>query len=96
MPNKRVSLDVTQIDNFVYDMSRCVKCKGCSWVDHIYMPGVQFSKRCPTAAKYLFDSYGAYGKLRIGIGLIEGKLDFTDKLLEVLYADPLCGACDAE
>jgi Fe-S oxidoreductase len=95
MPKKRVSLDVTQIDNFVYDMSRCVKCKGCLWVDHIYMPGVQFSKRCPSAAKYLFDSYGAYGKLRIGIGLIEGKLDFTDKVLEILYADPLCGACDA-
>ncbi len=94
MPKKRVSLDVTQADNFVYDMSGCIKCKGCTWVDHIYMPGVKFSTRCPSAAKYMFDSYGAYGKMRIGVALVEGRLDFTDRILEILYADPLCGACD--
>ena len=94
MPKKRVSLDVTQADNFIYDMSGCIKCKGCTWVDHIYMPGVKFSTRCPSAAKYMFDSYGAYGKMRIGVALVEGRLDFTDRILEILYADPLCGACD--
>lgn len=94
MPKKKISLDVRQIDNFVYDMSRCIKCKGCTWVDHIYMPGVRFSTKCPSATKYLFDSYGAYGKMRIGTGMVEGKLDYSDKLLEILYACPLCGACD--
>jgi len=94
MPKTKVNLDVTEIDNFTYDMSRCVKCKGCTWVDHIYMPGVKFSMRCPSAAKYMFDSYGAYGKMRVGVALLEGRLDFTDRILEILYADPLCGACD--
>ena len=94
MAKQRVSLDVTQIDNFVYDMSRCIKCKGCTWVDHIYMPGVKFSTRCPSAARYMFDAYGAYGKMRVGVALAEGKLEYDDKVLEILYADPLCGACD--
>jgi Fe-S oxidoreductase len=90
----KVSLDVTNIDNFVFDMSKCIKCKGCNWVDHIYMPGVRFSTRCPSATKYLFDSYGAYGKMRIGLAMVEGKLDYSDELLKTLYACSLCGACD--
>jgi Fe-S oxidoreductase len=94
MSTKHVSLDVADLDNFVYDMSRCIKCKGCTWVDHIYMPGVKFSTRCPSATKYMFDAYGAYGKMRVGLALAEGRLEYDDKVLEILYADPLCGACD--
>ena len=32
--------------------------------------------------------------MRIGTAVVEGKLDWTPKLLEIVYADPLCGACD--
>lgn len=89
-----LSLDVTQLDNFVYDMSRCIKCKGCYWVEHTYMPGIKFTTRCPSNTWNPFDAYGAFGKMRIGTALAEGRLKWTPKLLEVLYADPLCGACD--
>jgi len=91
---RKVSLDVTQIENFIYDMTKCIKCKGCTWVDHIYMPGIKYSTRCPSATRYLFDSYGAYGKMRIGLALVEGRLDYSDTLLHILYACTLCGACD--
>jgi len=94
MPKSKVSLDVTKIENFIFDMSMCIKCKGCTWVDHIYMPGMKYSTRCPSATKYLFDSYGAYGKMRIGVALVEGRLDYSDELLKILYACTLCGACD--
>ena len=90
----KVSLDVTSLDNFEYDMSKCIKCKGCTWVDHIYMPGINFSTRCPSATRYIFDSYGAYGKMRIGLAMLEGRLDYSDELLKILYACTLCGACD--
>ena len=93
-PKKKVSLDVTNLDNFVYDMSRCIKCKGCYWVEHTYMPGIKFSTRCPSNTWNDFDAYGAFGKMRIGTAIAEGKLEWTDKLLEIIYADPLCGACD--
>ncbi len=75
-------------------MSRCIKCKGCYWVEHTYQPGMKFSTRCPSNVWNDFDSYGAFGKMRIGTALAEGKLKWTPKLLEILYADPLCGACD--
>lgn len=94
MPKTKVSLDVTNLNNFTYDMSHCIKCKGCTWVDHTYMPGINFSTRCPSATKELYDSYGAYGKMRIGLAVNEGKLKFTDELLKILYECTLCGACD--
>jgi len=94
MSQKQVSLDVTDLNNFVYDMSRCIKCKGCYWVEHTYMPGAKFTTRCPSNTWNSFDAYGAFGKMRIGTALAEGRLKWTPKLLEVIYADPLCGACD--
>jgi Fe-S oxidoreductase len=93
-PKTDFKLDIRDIESFVYDMSRCIKCKGCTWVDHTYMPGTKFMTRCPSAAKYEFDAYGAYGKLRIGHAMAEGKLDWNEKALEVMYACTLCGACD--
>jgi Fe-S oxidoreductase len=94
MPKYKVSLDITKPENFRYDMDHCIKCKGCTWVDHIYMPGVKYSTRCPSATKNQFDSYGAYGKMRIGIGMLDGKIKYTDELLKILYECTLCGACD--
>ncbi|MEJ2586465.1 MAG: (Fe-S)-binding protein [Deltaproteobacteria bacterium] len=93
-PKEEFAFDITDIENFVYDMSRCIKCKGCTWVDHTYMPGAKYTTRCPSATKYEFDAYGAYGKMRIGHALAEGRLDWNDKALEVIYACTLCGACD--
>ena len=93
-PKTEFRLDIGDIQNFVYDMSRCIKCKGCTWVDHTYMPGAKFMTRCPSATKYEFDAYGAYGKMRIGHALAEGVLDWNEKALEIMYACTLCGACD--
>jgi Fe-S oxidoreductase len=93
-PRDEFKLDVTDIENFVYDMSRCIKCKGCTWVEHTYMPGARFMTRCPSAEIYQFDAYGAYGKMRIGHAMAEGLLDWSEKALEVMYACTLCGACD--
>ena len=93
-PREDFKFDITDIQNFVYDMSRCIKCKGCTWVEHTYMPGAKYMTRCPSATKYEFDAYGAYGKLRIGHAMAEGLLDWNEKALEVMYACTLCGACD--
>jgi Fe-S oxidoreductase len=94
-PKADIALDINDIQNFVYDMSRCIKCKGCTWVDHTYMPGAKFMTKCPSATMYEFDAYGAYGKMRIGHAMAEGVLGWNEKALEIMYACTLCGACDA-
>jgi Fe-S oxidoreductase len=93
-PKKPVAFEVRDLNNFVYDMSHCIKCKGCYWVEHTYMPGVKYTTRCPSGTWKEFDSYQAAGKMRIGLAVAEGKFDWNERLLEVIYADPLCGACD--
>lgn len=93
-PKEEFKLDINDMENFVYDMSKCIKCKGCTWVEHTYMPGAKYTTRCPSATRYKFDSYGAYGKMRIGHAMAEGVLNWNDKALEIIYACTLCGACD--
>lgn len=90
-----VELDISNLENFHYDADRCVGCKGCAWVDHIYMPGKDFSLRCPSLARYLFDAYGAYGREKIALALLDGKLSYSSKVQDVVYKCLLCGACDA-
>jgi len=94
MKEEKIKLNVTEIENFYYDITRCIRCKGCKWVDHIYMPGVKFSTRCPSEKRYLFDSYSAYGRLKLAQAVIEGRLDFSEKMLDAIYKCQLCGACD--
>jgi NADH dehydrogenase/NADH:ubiquinone oxidoreductase subunit G len=56
--SQAISNSIYDIENFVYDMSRCIKCKGCTWVDHTYMPGPKFDAM-PQRCKCEFDAYGA-------------------------------------
>ena len=93
-PRTPLEFNIEEIKNFKYDMDHCIKCKGCYSVEHTYNPGVKFNVRCPSNLWNDFDAYGAFGKMRIGLGLIDGSLEWSPELLSVLYACPLCGACD--
>jgi len=95
-PKADIALDINDIQNFVYDMSRCIKCKGCMWVDHTYMPGATsgFLTKCPSANMYQYDAYSGAGKMRIAHAMAEGVLGWNEKALEIVYACTLCGACD--
>jgi len=94
MPEEYVKLDVANIDNFLYDMKNCIRCKGCKWVDHIYMPGAKFSTRCPSEKRYLFDSFSAWGRLKLSLSLLNGRIEYSERLVEAIYKCQLCGACD--
>jgi Fe-S oxidoreductase len=95
MAEECVKLDVSDISNFRYDMKNCIRCKGCKWVDHIYMPGSRFSTRCPSEKRYLFDSFSAWGRLRLALGLMDKQVTFSQRFVEAIYKCQLCGACDA-
>jgi len=82
------------LSRFKYDMERCVGCKGCVWVDHIYMPNVKFGIKCASSIYDPFDSYAYVGRGKIGLALLEGRVEYSDTLLDVIYRCNLCGACD--
>ncbi len=82
------------LEDYRYDAERCIRCGGCKWVDHIYMSSVRFSYKCPSIAYYLFDAYAAYGRERLSLAVMDGKIDLTPELLKAIFACQLCGACD--
>ncbi len=84
-----------ELEQYKYDMERCIHCGGCRWVDHIYTPGVRFGVKCPSIARYNFDEYAAYGREEIGLALVNGELSYSPRFVDAVYQCQLCGACDA-
>jgi len=84
-----------KLEQYQYDMERCIHCGGCRWVDHIYTPGVRFGVKCPSIARYDFDEYSAYGREEIGLALLKGELDYSPRFIDAVFQCQLCGACDA-
>ncbi len=82
------------LDTHRYEASRCTRCGGCKWVDHIYMDHPRWGTRCPSVIRYLFDAYTAYGRLFLIPALLDGELEFSPTVVDIIYKDQLCGACD--
>jgi len=73
----------------------CFRDSMCKSVFTWHVKNPDFHQVCPSFARYKFDAYAAQGKMgELARCLIEGELGWSDKLLEVIYEDPLCGACD--
>jgi Fe-S oxidoreductase len=56
--------------------------------------GYQYVNVCPSIARYNFHAYSGGGRINIATGMLQNRLDYTDKLLEVVYNCQMCGACD--
>jgi len=83
------------LDDYRYEARHCDGQSHCRWIDFNYVTGVDFSWRCPSWQKETFTAYGAMGKCHLVYNLLMGKLDYTDPALrDLVYEDPLCGACD--
>lgn len=84
-----------KLEDYRYDADNCTSCANCRWIDLTYVQGVEFSMRCPCATYYSFDAWGAYGKMRLVSELLDGNMDFSPKLAEVVYQCQMCGSCDS-
>jgi Fe-S oxidoreductase len=76
------------------DMEMCCRCSICKFVPLEKVEGIQNSYVCPSIARYNFHTYCGGGRLGVGMAMLEKKIDYTDKLLEVVYNCQMCGACD--
>jgi Fe-S oxidoreductase len=56
--------------------------------------GYDFAAVCPSISRYNFHSYSAGGKLNMALAMLDGRIDYTDKLLEMIYQCQICGGCD--
>ena len=72
----------------------CFRDSQCKQVFTWHTKNADCYQICPSISRYKFDCYAAQGKLDLARAIIEGEMGWSDKLLEVIYQDPLCGACD--
>lgn len=75
------------------DAYRCGKCMLCKWIDHEEITETDFMAICPSGARFRYEAYYASGRQEIARGLLEGKLDYNERLLHVLFTCTECGGC---
>lgn len=83
-----------KLEDYKTDALICPRCSNCKWVDHIYIRSHRFAKICPINTRYVFNAYSAQGILDIALAFMNGQLDYTSRLLDIIYKCTLCGACD--
>jgi heterodisulfide reductase subunit D len=84
-----VEIDDSIMGKDVLEMAfdRCIKCSTCKY-------GYKnFEKSCPSGEKFMFESYWPSGRIRIIRGVLNGDLEWTEDLLDPIFACTTCGAC---
>ena len=76
------------------DMETCCRCSACKFIPLEKVKGFDYANVCPSISRYVFHAYSGGGRLGMGVALLEKKIDYSDKLLEVVYNCQMCGACD--
>lgn len=80
--------------DYQQDMETCCRCSACKFIPLENVRGLNNVNVCPSIARYNFHAYSGGGRLGIGVALLEKELNYSDKLLEVVYNCQMCGACD--
>ena len=66
---------------------RCFRCGYCKFT-HDYS-----DFNCPSYKKFRFETYSTGGRLWLAFGVINGDIEWSKGLANVLYACPTCGNC---
>jgi len=67
----------------------CSKCGACRVAYRQSLP------TCPAGEKFGFESYFSIGRTAIARAILEGDLEWNEKVRDRVYNCTLCGACDA-
>jgi Fe-S oxidoreductase len=82
------------LEDYRYYMETCRRCSVCKFMPLEKITGFDRINVCPSISRYEFHSYCGGGRMVMGTALLEKRLDYTDKLLEVVFNCTMCGACD--
>ncbi len=76
------------------EMETCRRCSACKFMPLEKVAGYQPVNVCPSISRYNFHTYSAGGRMVNGVALLEKRIDFSPKFMEVMYNCQMCGACD--
>lgn len=82
------------LEDYRSDMEMCCRCSYCKFIPLERVEGFQHVNVCPSISRYNFHAYAGGGRMGVGVAMLEKRLEYTDKLLEVVHNCQMCGACD--
>ncbi len=82
------------LEDYRSDMEMCCRCSICKFVPLEKLTENRYSYVCPSVARYNFNAYAGGGRMAVGISLLDKRIDYSGKLLDVVYNCQMCGACD--
>lgn len=77
-----------------YTIESCNHCGQCKWLLPGRMNGWDFASMCPINDYYNFDAYSGQGMLNIAGEVMNGTIEHSEDLAEMLHSCTGCGACD--
>jgi Fe-S oxidoreductase len=78
-----------------YEM--CWRCTVCGYCRNVFIPNIEdgkFARNCPQGQRFGFLAYYATARFDIAREILEEKLDFTPRIMHILYTCTSCGACE--
>lgn len=82
------------LEDYRYQAWNCYRCSSGEYVSLWEMKSKRFSKICPSVTRFLWDIYACHGKMDCARALIDGKLQWSETLVDAIYKCTLCAACD--
>ncbi|MBN1189091.1 MAG: (Fe-S)-binding protein [Dehalococcoidales bacterium] len=82
------------LEDYRPDQERCSYCSYCKWIPQDKIKSWRFAKGCPSIAYNNFNAYSARGRFAVARSLLDGKITYTDQVLDIIYQDLSCGSCD--
>jgi Fe-S oxidoreductase len=75
-------------------MERCSNCLGCRWIPFDKVKSQRFGENCPSVCYFNFNTYSARGKFQLAQAILDGDVNYTDRVTEAVFKCTSCGACD--
>ncbi len=69
---------------------QCARCSACKYLYKNYNPS------CPSGEKFWFETFWASGRVWMANAIKNGELEWSDSIINALYACPLCGNCSVQ
>jgi Fe-S oxidoreductase len=81
------------LEDYRPDQERCSLCSYCKWIPQDKIKSWRFAKGCPSIAYANFNAYSARGRFAVARSLLDNKIEYTDRVLDIIYKDLACGSC---
>ncbi len=83
------------LEQYKEDVGMCCRCSACKFIPMQKIMGSNYSYVCPSISRYNFHAYSGGGRVNIiNAALKSGKINYTDKLIDIIYNCQMCGGCD--